>query len=175
MGAMPGRTTLTTQRPTQDSGRHIFFSSENVRDRLYEATSNMKAEVAAAVLIEQMIRDAYSDRAPGQMRPLQWSILRCLARTDPAVKSQSWIARFLGITAAPVSRAVHTLERRGLVVLRRRPEDARQTEVVLTDEGHATLGEDPILKIARRFSRLDEEDKIRLKKLIAALALEEPE
>ena len=167
---------MTTIEGAQDTDGHNVFAVPGVREiYLYDATPNMKAEVAAAVLIEQMIRDAYSDRAPGQMRPLQWSILRCLARSEPTVKTQSWIARFLGITAAPVSRAVHTLERRGLVTLRRRPEDARQTEVVLTDEGITTLGDDPILKIARRFARLSEEDKKRLKRLIAALALEEPQ
>lgn len=134
-----------------------------------------RSDLAAALLIERMVRDAYPDRTPGAISALQWSILRGLARTEPQEKTPSWLAGFVGVTAAPISRALQSLERRGLIRTLRSASDARQTVVRLTENGESALANDPIRAISRRIGRLPEADRVAFKELLRKLMLDNRE
>lgn len=132
---------------------------------------NHRADLGAALLIERLVREAYSERGPGSITPLQWAILRALGRSDDYSATQGWIARFVNVTAAPVSRSIRALERHGAVITQRDPEDGRQVIVTLTSSGHELLAKDPILTISRRISDLEGNQKVALRHALQHLFL----
>lgn len=132
-------------------------------DRSATPKQHDRSDFAAALLIEKLAHDAYTERAPGAISRLQWAIMRCLTRGDPKEKTPTWISNFVGVTLAPVSRALHSLEARAYVTLARSVEDARQTVVALTAAGRAALEEDPLIPLAQSIARLPDEERSYLK------------
>lgn len=132
---------------------------------------NDRADLGAALLIERLVREAYSERGPGSITPLQWAILRALGRSGDFSATQGWITRFVNVTAAPVSRSIRALERHGAVITQRDPEDGRQVIVTLTTSGHELLAKDPILTISRRISDLEGNQKVALRHALQHLFL----
>lgn len=114
-----------------------------------------RSDLAAALLIERLVREAYIERTPGSITPLQWSILRAVKRAGEDGCTQSWIVNFVGVTPAPVNRAVKALQRNGAVDMCRDASDGRKTVVTLTSLGVKLLEEDPIRSITTRLNRLD--------------------
>lgn len=119
----------------------------------------MKTELAAALLMEHLVRSAYPEKRSSSVQPLQWSILRYLRSAGDEGQSLSTIARYVGVTAAPVSRAVTTLEKRGLVTKEAGPINARAVSIEITQKGLALLVDDPMLQLARRLKQLPLEDR----------------
>ena len=93
----------------------------------------MERAVAAALLIERTARDIYEERSSSAVQPLQWSILRFLESSPTSDARVAVIAKYLGTHHAPVSRAVATLAKRGLVEKDTRAGPARTAPIVLTD------------------------------------------
>lgn len=114
---------------------------------------------ASAVLLEKIVRGAYDKRRSSEVQPLQWSILRYLGTASEERSTANWIANFLGLTHAPVGRALKTLENRSYVSFDPNPADGRSRIVRLTDEGLAVLHADPLIAIAQQIERLDEPEK----------------
>ena len=133
--------------------------------------SEMKSDIASAILLEKIIRDTYVRKSSGEFQPLQWSILRYLERAPELHRTITWIARFLAITHAPVIRAVNTLHKRGLVAQKDNPDDARSKILSLTEEGLESLKSDPILGVVQRMQTLPERERLQLRKTIRALAM----
>lgn len=131
----------------------------------------IKKDVAAAILMEKIVRDVYSNKGSREVQPLQWSILRYLERATANSSDLTSIARFLGLTLSPVSRAVQTLERRGLVTKRPDPQSGRAVVVSLSSEGLATLEADPILKIAKKINVLPEDEREQFRNALRSLWL----
>ncbi len=128
-----------------------------------------RINLATALLIERLVRDAYADRAPGSVTPLQWAILRAILRAKADPCTQGWISRFVGVTAAPVNRAIKALERHGAVSLRRDENDGRQMIVELTPTGYELLKRDPILVISRRLDRLEPDKRVEFRRVLQQL------
>ncbi|HMR36369.1 MarR family transcriptional regulator [uncultured Paracoccus sp.] len=118
--------------------------------------------LASAVLLEKVVRDAYEKRQSSEVQPLQWSILRYLSMSSEDRSTISWIAGFLGITHAPVVRAVKTLQQRNYVALHPNPADGRSKIVRLSEQGLAQLNDDPLLAVAERIEMLAEDEKMAL-------------
>jgi DNA-binding MarR family transcriptional regulator len=129
-------------------------------------------DMAAAILLEKIVRDMYVSKASSEIQPLQWSILRYLRQSPEDRCNVARIKDFLGLTHSPVVRAVNTLVKRGLAEQRTNPSDARSKIVSPTELGLGTLAQDPILKVAERIRRLPEDERERLHKIIRALALD---
>ena len=111
----------------------------------------------AAVLLERMVRDTYLDKKSSAIQPLQWSILRRLKSEHPNRPDLTNLARYLDLTLPPVSRAVVTLEKRGLI--KKLPqEDKRAVAVSLTEKGFAALESDPINELAASIKQLPDSD-----------------
>ncbi|WP_421981859.1 MarR family transcriptional regulator [Roseibium sp.] len=123
-------------------------------------------------MIDKLLNDAYVDRGPGQISRLQWSILRCLARATPEQKTPTWIARFVGLTLAPVTRALDSLNRRGLIVRTKSASDGRQTTVSLTGSGRQILDLDPLKSLAALISRLPEDQKNQFKQTLQTISIQ---
>lgn len=137
-------------------------------------TSNERSDLAAALLIERLVREAYIERAPGSVTPLQWSILRALKRVGDKGCTQSWIASFVGVTAAPVNRAVKALQRNGAVTMNRDASDGRKTVVKLTPHGISLLEDDPIFSITTRLDSLDLKKKVDFRKALQQIFVDAP-
>ncbi len=127
--------------------------------------------IASVILLERFVRDIYPARHSSAIQPLQWSILRYLARTRAERCEVRWIAQFLGITRAPVTRAIATLESRNLVSQVVSGEDARSKTVTLTAFGVETLGQDPIVVAAERIRVLTKPEQEQFARAVRTLAL----
>jgi len=130
-----------------------------------------KRLIASVVLLERFVRDIYPTKHSSAIQPLQWSILRYLARTPADRCEVRWIAQFLGLTRAPVTRAIATLESRDLVKQQISDEDARTKTVTLTTLGVKTLAEDPIVLAAERIRILPKIDQEQFVRSVRSLAL----
>ena len=113
--------------------------------------------MAMSVLMESIIRSAYTQRSPGDLLPLQWSILRYLHGCNAQHASISYLARFLGLTHAPISRSVSTLKKRDLVKSVQTPAAARGFALSLTQKGKIVLQDDPLKRVASAIGFLPEE------------------
>ena len=130
-----------------------------------------KRLIASVVLLERFVRDIYLAKHSSAIQPLQWSILRYLARMPPERCEVRWIAQFLGLTRAPVTRATATLETRNLVRQKSSDEDARTNTITLTKDGFEALAKDPIVEAAERLRTLPESDQVQFIKSVRSLAL----
>lgn len=131
-----------------------------------------RSDLAAAILIDKLLNDAYVDKGPGHISRLQWSILRCLARATPEEKTPTWIARFVGLTLAPVTRALESLSRRGLILRSKNAADGRQTTVTLTDSGRKILERDPLGSLAALIAKLPEEQRSQFKQILQSISIQ---
>lgn len=113
--------------------------------------------IALAVLLEQTVRQIYPERAPQAMHPGQWAALRYLARANHEAATVAGLARYLGVTLAPASRAVSALIRKGLVKGEADARDRRVVRLSLTPVGEELISQDPILQLARIIGELPED------------------
>jgi len=150
---------------------HVAADLERVKPR-DDMDGDDRSDLAAALLLERLVREVYTDRAPGSVTQLQWAILRAISRAGDGGCTQNWIGRFVGVTAAPVSRAIRALERHQAVTTRRDDDDGRQTIVELTTIGHDLLKSDPLLAITGRLSRLDDSDKVAFRRALQHLSFD---
>ena len=116
----------------------------------------MDRELALAILMERIVRSAYSSRKSEEIQPLQWSILRYLSRSQDSGRDLASVASYVGVTSAPASRAVKTLEKRGLVEKAQSDEDRRSVTVKISAEGLRALKHDPLSRIALKLKSLSQ-------------------
>lgn len=128
-------------------------------------------DFAAAMLLEKIVRDAYPSTVSSEIQPLQWSILRYVAQSPEHRCTMSWIKRFLGLTHAPVVRAINTLVQKGFLAQIPNPEDARSNILVLTPSGRKILDADPLLSIVERIQTLSNDDRSQFRKYVRSLAI----
>lgn len=100
-----------------------------------------------ARLLEQTARAIYDVRGPNQTHPGQWAVLRFLSIAGRHARTVGSVARYLGVSHAPASRAVAALVKRKLVKKSRDPEDSRLTVLELTEAGRSMLKDDPIHRL----------------------------
>ena len=110
--------------------------------------------LAIASLYEQTGRAVYDQRGPAGLQPAQWSSLRYFGRAGSEARTVTGLAKFLGVTLAPASRAAASLEKRGLIASRRNPMDARSSLFDLTTLGREHLQNDPLNRFAEALSKL---------------------
>jgi DNA-binding MarR family transcriptional regulator len=130
-----------------------------------------RGDLAAALLIEKIVRGTYTKNST-EVQPLQWSILRYLERAPEPRCTMTWIRSFLGLTHAPVVRAIKTLVNRGLVEQLDNPSDARSNILRLTHKGCETLAFDPMLSVALRIQKLPEVEREQFKKIVRAITMD---
>jgi DNA-binding MarR family transcriptional regulator len=133
--------------------------------------NDRKSNYAAAMLMEKLVRDTYAMKGSSEIQPLQWSILRYLASVVDQGCTMSKISGFLGVTHAPVVRAINTLVRRGLVRQDANPMDARSKLLSLTPKGIAKMAQDPILRLVKNMESQPKREREQFKKFVRNLVL----
>ena len=133
--------------------------------------NHRKADYAAALLLEKIVRDTYSVRDSGYIQPLQWSILRYLGSGPVHRCTMTNVRSFLGLTHAPVVRAINTLVKRGLVEQRTNPSDARSKLLALTNAGSETVRTDPMRRVAKLIASLPDSDREKFQLVIRELVM----
>ncbi|MCH8684139.1 MarR family winged helix-turn-helix transcriptional regulator [Pedomonas mirosovicensis] len=142
--------------PMIDDGHPIEPALETMARETAPA-GPQKSLVALAVLLEQTVRLIYPERSPQAMHPGQWAALRYLARANREAATVAGLARYLGVTLAPASRAVSALIRKGFVKGEPDSRDRRIVRLSLTPEGEQLIQQDPILRLAEIIGELPAE------------------
>ncbi len=130
------------------------------------------SDVAAALLIEKIVRAAYPSREPGAIHPFQWSILRFLARVPEEQQTAHMVAKYLGVTAAPTSRAIQTLVKKGMVEQIKNETDGRSFRLRLTPAALLALEEDPLLRLAASVGDLPDAQRTPFKKALESIVMQ---
>ena len=112
-----------------------------------------------AELLEHSARRIYKERGPRAIHPGQWAVLRFLASAKDHQRDLNGVAAHIGITPAPASRALTSLEDKGLIKGEVRQDDRRKRRMSLTAKGQETLLNDPILRLAKILETLPEEHR----------------
>lgn len=133
--------------------------------------NDRRSNLAAALLLESIVRRIYTERGSCEIQPLQWSILRYLDGASGTGCTMTKIRSFLGVTHAPVVRAINTLSRRGLVRQKANPEDARSKLLSLTPKGIAKLKSDPILSVVEYLEAQPEFEREMFKRFVRDMVL----
>ncbi len=126
--------------------------------------------LGVAALYEQVARAVYEERGPRVLQPAQWSALRYFARAGSEARTVTGLARFLGVTMGPASRAVAALEKRGLLASRPHPRDRRSSLFDLTDAGQDKVRRDPLARLARALAEVDAADRNAFARVVVKLA-----
>lgn len=129
----------------------------------------MRVAEEIAHSLEMLVREALPVRGPGSLHPRQWAILRHLAEAGPGAQPIGQIARDLGVTHAPASRAVATLAGAGLVCVVIDPGDRRVRYVQLTSAGTRVLEDDPIRRMSAAIEELDSSQRKRFGDILTSL------
>lgn len=122
-----------------------------------------------ARLLEDTVRLALPVGGPGAVHPVQWSILRYLAEAALPARTIGHVARHLGVTHAPASRAISALIRRGLVIVVESPDDRRLKHPKLSQAGLRWLEGDPIHRLMDAIGDLNEDQLAGLGDTLALL------
>lgn len=138
---------------TMDSELPVGSALESVGREIVNGTPQRNL-VALAILLEQTVRQIYPERSPQAMHPGQWAALRYLARANREASTVAGLARYLGVTLAPASRAISALTRKGFVKGEPDTRDRRIIRLSLTPEGQALVDQDPILRLAEIMGEL---------------------
>jgi len=136
--------------------------SPELRQRLAQGLS----KIALAIRHGQQ-----ASAGPRGLSPTQAQILTIIASNRAEGLNLNWIADWLGVTAATVSDAVGTLQKKGLVHKQRSELDRRQALIALTSRGEQEardLGLVPDI-ISQALECLDPEEQANLLRLVVKL------
>jgi DNA-binding MarR family transcriptional regulator len=101
-----------------------------------------------ALSLEKAARQIYEIRGPKAFHPGQWAVLRFLNRSPYDRRTVGGVARHLGMTHAPASRAVASLAAKDLIIVESDSEDLRVRRIKVTDAGRELLENDPLKRLA---------------------------
>jgi DNA-binding MarR family transcriptional regulator len=118
-----------------------------------------KFDIGLAMLLEQTARSIYEKRAPTDIHPGQWSALRYFARAGRRARTVAGLAKYLGVTRGPASRATSALTKRGFLSSEENKDDRRSPLFTLTEKGRGVLRDDPIKRLALVISKMEESRK----------------
>ncbi len=128
-----------------------------------------KFDMGLAILLEQTARSIYDKRAPTDIHPGQWSALRFFARAGRKARTVAGLANYLGVTRGPASRAAAALVNQGFLISEENKDDRRSPVFTLTRKGRSVLKDDPIKRLARVISKMEEGRKSVLVESLNAL------
>ncbi len=112
-----------------------------------------RAAFAAGELIEIVTRAFIRSAQRSGLTRTQWSALRYFSQAAPEARSIGAFARYHQVTPSSASQSIGHLRQSGFVSYQT-GEDARTSLVVLTEQGHNRLVDDPLLKIVDRLESL---------------------
>ncbi len=111
-------------------------------------------------LLEQASRLMHGARFASGLTPAQWTALRYFAEAPPFQKTMASLARFQGLTLAPVTRTVRTLMDKGLVDRHPNPRSKRADLIIVNKAGRQMLNQNPRAQIAEVLAKIPVEDRV---------------
>ena len=118
-----------------------------------------RADMGLSLLLEQTARSIYDKRGPTDIHPGQWSALRYFARANRNARTVAGLAKFLGVTRGPASRATNSLVKQDFLYSEANPRDGRSPLFTVTEKGQDALRQDPIIRLAQAISGLERKQK----------------
>ncbi len=112
-----------------------------------------------SALFEQSSRLIHGLGFAEGLTPAQWSAMRYFASAPPFSRTMANLARFQGLTLAPVTRTVRTLSEKGLLERRPNPRSKKADLVILTPAGKQLLKKDPRFQLTEIIAKLSFEDR----------------
>lgn len=94
-------------------------------------------------LFEQASRLIHGSGFTGGMTPAQWTALRYFASVPKSSRTMANLARFQGLTLAPVTRTVRNLILKGYVDRHPNPRTRRADLIIVNETGKQALEADP--------------------------------
>ena len=94
-------------------------------------------------LLEQASRLIHGSGFTGGMTPAQWTALRYFAEAPLSSRTMASLARFQGMTLAPVTRTVKNLIEKGYVDRHPNPRTRRADLIIVNETGQQVLETDP--------------------------------
>ena len=114
---------------------------------------------AIAGMFEQASRLVHGARFAGGLTPAQWTALKYFAEAPPFQKTMASLARFQGLTLAPITRTVRTLMDKGLVDRHPNPRSKRADLIIVNKAGRQMLGQNPRAQIAEVVAKVPVEHR----------------
>ncbi|WP_439636797.1 MarR family winged helix-turn-helix transcriptional regulator [Oceanicaulis sp.] len=108
--------------------------------------------------IERLSRLVHNEAHAEGLKPVQWEVLRFLARANPVSRSPKAVVAYLGLTKGTVSQTLLALERKGLICKSEGVGDARKVRLDLTHAGTDRLTRDPVAALEEAVCALDDKD-----------------
>jgi DNA-binding MarR family transcriptional regulator len=108
------------------------------------------------ILIERLSRLIRSHEHDTALNPVQWEVLRYLARCNRFSNSPKALTSYLMSTKGTISQTLMVLERKGLIKKKKRIGQGRSVELILTDEGRRQLEKDPWYKLDAQVALLSQ-------------------
>ncbi|MEI8395511.1 MAG: MarR family transcriptional regulator [Rhodospirillaceae bacterium] len=110
-------------------------------------------------LFEQASRLIHGARFSGGLTPAQWTALRYFAEAPPFSRTMASLARFQGLTLAPITRTVRTLMEKGLVDRHPNPRSKRADLIIVNKAGRQMLNQNPRAQIAEVIAKVPIENR----------------
>ncbi len=115
-----------------------------------------------ALLLERLGRLMVNDGHHQGLRPVQWEVLRYLARANRFSRTPTALTTYLGSTKGTVSQTLMALQRKGWVRKQPLAADKRSIELELTAAGQELLREDPLTHIGASIGAAGAQDRASL-------------
>jgi len=119
-------------------------------------------EKRIAALLERLGRLAFTESYSQGLNPVQWEVLRYLARANRFSNTAMALTAYLGLTKGTVSQSVKALEGKGLLRKRADSRDRRNVRLFLTAAGRRLLFRDPLRGIEEASATMPERVRRRL-------------
>jgi DNA-binding MarR family transcriptional regulator len=125
----------------------------------YVRSDSKSSTRGLARLIEQVGKAAYNLGYTPGLNPAQWAALRYFDEATVERQTVTGFAQFQGTTKGTASQTVAALVRKGHLRRVADKQDRRVHRLVLTEEGQATLRNDPLQELSRALETLSEDER----------------
>lgn len=119
--------------------------------------------------LERLARLLRAEGHSGALNPVQWEVLRYLARANRFSNSPGALTKFLCTTKGTMSQTIMALERKGLLRKAPRAGERRSVALALSEAGEAALSGDPLAGFLTLLDQLSPKTRRRLGKGAKAL------
>ncbi|MEM8595840.1 MAG: MarR family transcriptional regulator [Pseudomonadota bacterium] len=139
-----------------------------------EISSSVNGQAfAISELLLELSRRVEAAANASALKPAQWSALRYLARAPASARTNRAFARYHHTTTGTVTLTLKSLTDRGLLERQPDPKDGRVVRFDVTEAGHLTLQDDPVLRLVNAVEGLSEVQRLQLTDILTALLIED--
>lgn len=105
-----------------------------------------------SLTLDQVFRSIREIQYTNGLLPVQWEVLRYLARANKYSLTPTFVANFLGTTKGTASQTLYSLENKGYICRTANAKDKRVVNLALTKAGSQILESDPVMALLGRLA-----------------------